>query len=114
MHLRVTANSTGGGLEEKTVFLLEELGTLALLTGARLFSSEERRSSLSLRMAAGVVGGALVLTLSIASWLQCRSHSLLAQIVHLTGKDFLASTTNLWVFPVQIPEGACMRHCHRL
>lgn len=44
----------------------------------------------------------LSLILTVTSCLQCRSLSLLVQFLHLAGMDFLASTTDLWYFPVSI------------
>lgn len=70
--------------------------------------SEELRTSFLLGMAMVLCRGALVLILSIASWLQCKTFNLLVQILHPAGKDFLASTTELWAFPVQIHEKTCM------
>ncbi|KFO30203.1 hypothetical protein H920_08398 [Fukomys damarensis] len=68
-----------------------------------LFSSEEElRASLSLGKAAVLIRGALIFTTSITFWHQCRSLSLMAQILNPTGTDFLASTTGLWAFQVQI------------
>ncbi|KFO36562.1 hypothetical protein H920_02016 [Fukomys damarensis] len=43
---------------------------------------EELRASLSLVMAAVLVKGALIFTVSITPWLQCRSLTLVAQILH--------------------------------
>lgn len=45
---------------------------------------------------------ALVLSLSVISWFQCRSFSVLAQILHPTGAGFLAPTTDFWAISVQI------------
>ncbi|KFO25294.1 hypothetical protein H920_13322 [Fukomys damarensis] len=53
-------------------------------------------------MAAVLIRGALIFTMSITSWLQCRSFSLVAQILHPTAAGFLASTPGHWAFPVQI------------
>ncbi|KFO35106.1 hypothetical protein H920_03504 [Fukomys damarensis] len=55
-----------------------------------LWSEEELGASLSLGMAAVLVRGALVLPVSVTSGLQCSSLSLVAQILHPSGADFLA------------------------
>lgn len=49
-------------------------------------------------------GRALVLTLSIASWLQHRTLNPLAQTLYPAGIDFTDSTVDLWAFPAQIHE----------
>lgn len=48
--------------------------------------------------------GALVYTLIIVSWLQCRSFRLLVQILYSPGTNFLASVSDLWAFTEQIHE----------
>lgn len=83
------------------LILLEELigfsdMNLVVKIGGALESSQ------SLRMTAVFFRGALVLTLSVVSWLQCRSLSMVAQILHPAGIGFLATTIGLSVFPVQI------------
>ncbi|KFO22622.1 Cartilage intermediate layer protein 2 [Fukomys damarensis] len=73
------------------------------LLRTRLFSLEEELgTSLSLAMAAAFIRGALTLTTSITSWLRCGPLSLVAQILHLTSVDFLASTAGLGAFRRQI------------
>ncbi|KFO27075.1 hypothetical protein H920_11480 [Fukomys damarensis] len=68
-----------------------------------LFSLEEELgASLSLGMAAVLIMGAPVFTVSITSGLPCGSFNLVAQILHLTGAGFLASSTGLGAFRVQI------------
>lgn len=85
------------------------------LVWSRLFTlSEEFWTSLSLRMAVILLRWDLVLTLSVASWLQSRTLSLLAQIPHPAGTDFLAFTTDPGAFPAQIRRSVkqtCMSHC---
>ncbi|EHB09148.1 Amiloride-sensitive cation channel 1, neuronal [Heterocephalus glaber] len=61
-------------------------------------------------MAAVFVKGALIFTVRITSWLQCGSLSLVAEILHLTSIDALASTTGLWPFQLTYlppPWGEC-------
>ncbi|EHB09200.1 Tumor protein D52 [Heterocephalus glaber] len=53
-------------------------------------------------MAPAFIRGALIFTMSITSWFQCESLSLVAQILHLTSVDFLASTTGFWAFQVSV------------
>lgn len=72
--------------------LVERFVTLALLVKPWLSSSlEELGTSLSRRMAVVPLEEALVLPLSVASWLP----TLLAQILHPPGSDILAATTGL-------------------
>ncbi|KFO20079.1 hypothetical protein H920_18503 [Fukomys damarensis] len=53
-------------------------------------------------MAAAFIRGSLTFTVSITFGLQCGSLSLVVQILHLMSMDFLASTTDLWAFQVEI------------
>lgn len=43
-----------------------------------------------------------------------RSFSLLVQILHPEGSDFLDYSIGFWDFPGQILANTCMRHCHEL
>lgn len=83
-------------------------------------SHSMRRSSLPLsRMVSVLFREALVFSLSIASWLQCRSLRLPPQILYPSSADFLACTTGRWAFLVQILDmdlhktllRACRGHC---
>lgn len=72
-----------------------------------LFSSElELGVSVSLGLAADSLSA-----LSVASWLQGRSLSLVARILYPTGTGFPASTTTPWAFVGQILNITCMKHC---
>ncbi|KFO18263.1 hypothetical protein H920_20351 [Fukomys damarensis] len=76
---------------------------MVFLRRSRLFSLEEELGAfLLLGMAAAFIRGVLIFTMNNTSWLQCGSLSLLAQILHRMSTDFLASTTGLWAFQVQI------------
>ncbi|KFO27582.1 hypothetical protein H920_11019 [Fukomys damarensis] len=63
---------------------------MVFLRRTELFALEEELgTSLSLGMAAAFIRGALIFTLSITSWLQCGSLSLVAQILHPASGDEL-------------------------
>lgn len=75
---------------------------MVFLIQTRLCSSEELGALLLLEMAAVSIRGALIFTVNITGWLQSGSLSWVAQSLHLTSVGFLASTTGLWAFLVQI------------